>query len=95
MSRAITTEEATTEFLTRVKQLAKYWASQGKSVEDACDGVAFSILSLMDGSQLNFPAVDLVLCPDETDKEYSKEEGENWYEESRISTTLHEEYCNL
>jgi len=77
--RAYTSDEMRDIFIAAVRDAAAYWASlpetdkatgREMSIRNRCDGVAFSILSLMDGSTLNMPPVDLVFRPHEDDKDY-------------------------
>jgi len=37
------------EFLDAIKSIANYWANEGEDKQSACDGVAFSIMALLDG----------------------------------------------
>lgn len=93
--RAYTEEEVTDEIVNYVKHIVRYWVHdvEGQSLEQKCEGVAFSILTMLDGCSGSLPAFDLVLHPHETDKEFHQSEGENWYENGMvISTMLHERF---
>jgi hypothetical protein len=95
--RAKTEKEVREEFIFIIQNLTKYWARQENlSVNSRCEGVAFSILCLFDGINMDFPAVDLVLNPHPDDKEYYIENDENWYESGIIinNTMLHEMLFN-
>lgn len=61
--------------------LIRYWEREGRApdVKDKLEGLAFSILSALDGSSSVLPAFDLVPCPHPTDKDYLRDEGENWF----------------
>lgn len=97
--RALTEEELRDMLLDHVRALSKYWAelpvldkATGRELTafDRCEGVAFSILSCLDGCSY-LPAFDLVAQPHEDDKEFHRAEGENWIEPgTTISTMLHE-----
>ena len=96
-SRAITPEEGVDIFMKTLANLAHYWgtleARDGPQTPlDRCNGLAFSILSLIDGSTLSMPAIDLVPSPCHEDKEYAISEGENWWEGLPINgdVMLHE-----
>lgn len=104
MSQAKTKEEVREEFLRKVKTIVKFWATckipepMRDTIEERCDGVAFSILNIFDGTSMGLPAIDLALCPHEDDKAYYIERDENWYEPGMIindDVHLHHEYCNL
>jgi hypothetical protein len=100
--RAYTSAELRDMFLHEVRTIATYWArlpardpADGKpmTVEDRCNGVAFSILATLDGSTIGIPGIDLVFQPHEEDKEYHIKNGANWIEPgSVVSTMLHEHF---
>lgn len=90
MSRAITEEEAREEFLDAVRETAHFWANlPDKTPEEKCNGVAFSILVILDGCHGSLPAYDLLLSPHEDDKEYNIAQGENWYEPGMMINDCH------
>jgi hypothetical protein len=102
-SRAYTAEEARATFLSAVRGAVRYWASlpendratgEQMTVLSRCDGVAFSILNILDGTSSAMPAIDMLLAPHETDKQFFIDEGENWYEPKMLinNTMLHEQY---
>lgn len=86
MSRAITKEEARETFLEQIKTIVDYWSEleQPKSVKDRCDGVAFSILAMIDGCSVGIPALDISISPHPDDKQYHIDNGENWYEDGMV-----------
>ncbi len=93
--RAWTPDELRDSLLEHVRQIAHYWATNAQSgnLADRCDGVAFSILAMMDGCTIGIPPVDLVFRPHEEDKQYHIDNGENWIEDgTTISDALHEHY---
>lgn len=94
MSRAKTEEEVKDEFLSHIRSLVEYWSKLPDiSNKHRCDGVAFSILTLIDGSA-SMPAIDLHISPHEDDKAYHIENGENYYETNMMfnDCALHEEF---
>ena len=98
MSRAYTPEEVRDMFLQHVKQIVTYWATlEGShSIEDRCDGVAFSILSTLDGASPGLPALDLIPSPHPEDRAYHKQNGENYFVKKVINNCqLHEHYCSM
>jgi hypothetical protein len=81
MSRAKTPEEVREIFLSQVRTMCKYWAElPDKTPRERCDGLAFSILSTIDGASLDIPAFDMIPCPHPEDKQYCIENGLDWYE---------------
>ncbi|HUS89235.1 MAG TPA: hypothetical protein VMW91_07705 [Desulfosporosinus sp.] len=92
--RAKTEIEVRNEFLDHIRSIAKYWAElPGKNSQERCDGVAFSILNIFDGSTM-LPAMNISLLPHPEDKQYHIDEGKNWYEPKMIinDCMLHEVY---
>lgn len=92
--RAKTAEEVRSEFLQTIAGLAAYWAGlPDKTPLERCNGLAFSILSQIDGSG-EMPSLDLMLAPHEEDAAYHREIGENWYEAGQLinDTMLHEQW---
>lgn len=101
--REMTEEEMTERFIQHIWMLIDYWERESRTpgVRDKMEGVAFSILSFLDGSTLDAPAFDLVPMPHESDKDFHKEEGTNWWPDGgreallgvpRISDMLHERF---
>ena len=96
MPRAKTPEEVRGELLAHIKTISRYWAGlPNKTPRERCDGVAFSILVLLDG-MANFPAVDLALQPHQDDQAFYVEQGENWYEPGMVinDCQLHDEFVH-
>lgn len=94
-SRAFTQEEVRDKFLSKVKSIAAYWAKlPDQTVSEKCDGVAFSILSTLDGCSMDFPACDISLAPHQDDKAYMIERNENYFEPGMVINrdALHELY---
>jgi len=92
--RAYTVEEVREEMLDYLRNIANYWADlPNKTAREKCDGLVFSFLTLLDGCAM-FPALDVTLAPHESDKEYNRSEGMNWYEPGMLvnNCMLHELY---
>lgn len=96
MSKAKTAEELRDEVLDHVRALAAYWAEHPdqRTVRERCDGLAFSILNIFDGTSGDLPAFDLVARPHPDDKSYHQERGEDWIEDGTVinDCMLHEMY---
>lgn len=91
--RAYTADEVRDKLLDHVRALARYWAaSPDKSPLERCEGVAFSILALLDGSHCGIPGFDLYPSQHPDDKAYHAARGENWYDEDVLvnDCQLHE-----
>lgn len=88
--RAWTAEEARKLFLDRIRGDAQYWAElPGKTAQERCDGLAFSILCIFDGVTMALPAMDIQLSPHEDDMEFHKKNGENWFEPDMLINDCH------
>lgn len=81
MSREYTQEEIKKMFLEHIRSLISYWINESRTpdLQGKMNGLAFSILSFLDGESLVAPK--FIVCPDphEDDKEYNKAQGNNWY----------------
>lgn len=81
MSKPINKEQAREAFLEHVRSVARYWADPNVSCEtvlERCEGVAFSILVLLDGGA-RLPAHDVVVRPHPEDKAYHIENDDDYY----------------
>jgi hypothetical protein len=84
-ARAKTAKEARKEFLQHIHDCSEYWASlPDQTPQERCDGVAFSILVMLDGESMDLPAMNISLSPHPDDKKYLKSIGENWFEPNMI-----------
>lgn len=98
--RAYTADEVRDMMLDHIHHMVEYWtnveATRGDrplTVKDRVEGVAFSILVMLDGDSMTLPAVTLRLDPHPDDKEYHRSEGENWFEPGmEISDRLHDHF---
>lgn len=92
MSRAYTPEEVQKQLLTHFHTLSDYWSRlPGKTPQERCDGLVFSILVALDGDAFALPAFDLIPSPHPDDKQYHIDNGDDWYEPVVINDIpLHE-----
>lgn len=91
--RAYTEEEVRKQFINHLNDLIDYWSSnQYKTEKEKMQGLVFSILNIFDGNTCGLPAIDLVLSPHVSDKEYHIQNDENWYEKGMVinNCPLHE-----
>ena len=95
--RAYTQAEVTRKFLGHIQRLAVYWADKGVSKADACDGLVFSIMSMLDGCALVIPGFTLTADPaDSAYKNYCQSVGENWVESgTKLEPMLHEQWSAM
>lgn len=84
--REWTDDEVREKFLAHVRTLISYWAGEGgsnvdpaSSRRDALEGLAHSIMCIVDGNTLALPAFVLAPAPHPDDEAFMRSEGENWY----------------
>ena len=78
-----TCDEVRDEFLSHVRSLCAYWENADeRTLREKLDGLAFSILSAIDGSAASLPAFILAPCPHEDDKEFLESQGKDHYPEN-------------
>lgn len=89
------TEEETREMLIKgFVDNARYWAMEpnGGTIEERCQGVAFSNLVLLDGCS-SLPAANIYIMPGEAYIEDCREHGENWHDADVTGDIhLHDEF---
>lgn len=96
--RAYTQEEIKEQFLKHIAGLVDYWENVPRdTTREKLSGLAFSILSVLDGCAMSFPKFVVASDPCPTDKEFHQDRGKNWYpnildEICDISGNLHEEF---
>ena len=100
--RAYTAAEVRDMLIDHIKATVAYWANlpdvdnaTGKkmTVLSRCDGVAFSILSALDGASMSLPGFALRPTPHPEDKAFRVAGGENWFDaDTEIQDVLHEHY---
>jgi hypothetical protein len=78
--REYTHEEIRQQVYAHIHNMVKYWENENREplVKVKLEGLAFSILALIDGDT-ELPGFSLVPRPCKEDKDYHKSEGENWY----------------
>jgi hypothetical protein len=93
---AYTEEEVREMFIEHLRALSHQVANhpEGGTVEDRCNCMAFSILSIFDGASGGFPAMDISLNPHDEDKAFLQAEGEKWFRPGMVfnNCVLHELY---
>jgi len=79
--RELTGDEVRDIFLDRVWEMVDYWNEESRvtNPRDKLSGLAFSILAMLDGSNIGIPAFRICPDPHPDDKEYRREQGENWF----------------
>ena len=95
---AFTEDEIREKFLRYVWGLITYWNGEGESnvgkhtpSRRKLEGLAFSIMSTLDGCSMNFPRFSVMAYPHESDEQYHKDSGERWYPKGvDIAGCLHE-----
>lgn len=77
--REMTAREVAVLLVEHIHDLCWYWGGlPGKSTRERLEGLAFSILSTLDGSG-ELPCFIIATDPPEEDKAFYIEQGSNWY----------------
>ncbi len=93
--RPYTPEEVRDQLLDYVRGIAQYWAElPDKTPLERCNGLAFSMLNIFDGTSAALPAMDISLAPHPDDQAYRAKHSENWYEPGQVINAcyLHDLY---
>lgn len=80
-SKEYTADEVQEQFLNHIRMLVDYWGeeSSNHTQTERLSGLAFSILSAIDGCSASLPGFVLAPLPHEDDKQYNINNGENYY----------------
>jgi hypothetical protein len=98
--RVYTTEEIRHFFLSHVEDLVDFFEKESRreGVREKLEGLAFSIMSALDGSSAALPGFIVAPNPHPSDKQYSIDKGMNYYPENSpeviygdIAGCLHEQ----
>lgn len=91
--RVMTTEEVREEFLDAIRARVMRWDGvAGKSQRERLEGLAFSILVILDGEAGDMPGFSVVPSPHADDAKYLSENGDNWFPSTGdIAGDLHHE----
>ena len=95
MSREYTTDEVRERFLHYVRSIVDYWEHVPNPYGTRTSGVAFCILSMLDGGTAGLPGFVVAPSPHPDDKQCRIDNEENWYPEApqvqcNIAGDLHE-----
>lgn len=98
--RPFTEAEVRAKFLRYIHGLVDYWYKEDRRPDprEKLEGLAFSILVMLDGEAAALPGFTVVPRPHPDDTEYQKERGENWFPPLRlnepcdIAGSLHDEF---
>lgn len=99
-SRELTVEEVREMFLKNIWGIIKYWQNvdiENDTMDKRIEGAVFSVLAILDGSNINLPEFIVAPAPHEEDKNYCIENGQNYFPlnnlediKGNISGSLHE-----
>jgi hypothetical protein len=80
-TRAYTPDEVQEKFLRQVWRYISYWEreSRAETSQAKMEGLAHSILSMIDGSNIGLPAWILAPLPHADDKAYNQANGEKYF----------------
>ena len=80
--------------LKKIHSLVDYWHKETRVTDtrEKLSGLAFSILSTLDGGGDGLPGFTVTSTPHSSDKDYAKEQGENWFPEGVDLGCFHEHF---
>ena len=103
-----TEQEVREAFLKHVWEIIDYWDGKYDQMvaQYPCrrklEGLAFSLLVMLDGESADIPGFIVAPCPHPDDKAFLQGEGENWWPENHeadvacdIGGTLHDSFHNV
>jgi len=83
MSKEKTTEEIKQEFINTVKSYVHYWDKLPDiNTRAKLEGLAFSIMVMIDGGASGLPGFILAPCPYKEDKQFYVDSEEDYYPEN-------------
>lgn len=98
--RELTPKQVRERFLKHIAAHVEWWATETRAhdVRDRLEGLAFSIMTLLDGETL-LPGFCVAPSPHPDDKKYCRSQGEDWYPHAKskhdIAGALHEEILRV
>lgn len=83
MPKEYTPEEVMEKVLTQIWNTIEYWDKlEGKSQRERMEGLAFSMLVILDGGCAVLPGFIVAPLPHPTDKDYHIDNGEDYFPEN-------------
>lgn len=76
--RELALAEVREQFMQHLRHLVSYWDRQDEAPRARLNGLAFSFLSLLDGTSGGMPAFEVIPTPHPDDKSYCRSIGDNW-----------------
>ena len=97
MTRPYTEDEVRDQFISYIHILIRYWNDVDKpTCYEKMAGLAFSILSTLDGESVELPGFKVIPDPHPDDEGFHRLEGENWYpDDVDIGGSLHERFHSI
>jgi hypothetical protein len=88
--RQYTKEEARDLFLKQVRAYIDYWENESRqpTIRQKLEGLAFSIMVLIDGEAATVPGWILAPSPHPDDREYNISKGENYFADNTDAQVL-------
>jgi len=82
--KELTEDAVRAKLLQYVWGLVEYWEKESRATKtrEKLSGLAFSILSTLDGSAMELPAFIVAPSPHKDDRGYHWDHGENWFPEN-------------
>ena len=79
--REYTPEEIRTKFINHIWTMINYWENESTTpnTKDKLEGLAHSMLAMLDGAQIGLPAFYVIPMAHPSDKDFHIKNGENYY----------------
>lgn len=95
-ARELTEEEARKIFITNVKDQVDYWTKRASGKREALEGLAATILGLIDRGSSDLPGFLLMPVSTEDERKLQIERNQNWMPENcDIAGSLKDDYIKL
>jgi hypothetical protein len=98
VGQAFTAQEVRQKLYAHMRALCAHWSQandrQPATERERMEGLCFSVLNIFDGTAAEFPAMDIVLSPHESDKQFCIENGERYFEPGMVinNCMMHDEF---
>jgi len=92
--REYTVDEVRDMIINKVWNLIDYWSTNPMEYtkRQALEGLAHSLLTMLDGGNVDLPAFLVTPLPSGEDKEYFISQGENWFPQNMPDLGMLHEY---
>lgn len=95
-ARELTEEESRKAFLNHIKDFVEYWNRRAGGKKEALEGLASSVLGLIDSGSMELPAFLLMPASSDEERLIQLGRGNNWFPENcDIAGSLKDDYMKM